>query len=409
MRAIRPSWFVLFWAVAYLTIFFDFQHQPVERLLGNTASIAILGVYLAVFLIVRLLERRGHDGVDYDNQYKRRNLPPLQIPQWLRVVSIFSVIVSVALLTLVCVIVVFSGASTIFGWQAAMESAFPEFGRVFLHLKQIAIPYLILKAEKVSPRLLIILAFYFVASAVYSFTMGERVFFLETALLILIPATLRGWIRVTPVKIAIAAAAFVAFFMLVENAKRFILTDTQEGDLVENFSLISDSLSERLLAYYADPTAKMQFVLAEGRFVTDSVWFKNSIGMYASRLGLDIQYPAGINLPYWSSGHGGPVLTNPGGFTALFVDFGPLFFVPIAAFLSLFVWVYRRTMHGSPPAAFAYVLCAIAALELPRVAYFYWARFWLPLLALLLALGLFKIMQQTMRVPGSVCVDLPDT
>jgi hypothetical protein len=393
IRAIRPSWAILFWGIAYTTVFYPFQYQPVELILSKGTAVLILAIFVVFFLIVSLIETRGLEALA--SRTFSESPGEWVLPQWLRALGAASTVISAGLLLLVCVIVFSSGAATLTGWRNAMESAFPEFGRIFLHLKQIAIPYLVLRSTRLRVMTVLVLFFYVTSSIIYSFTMGERVFFLETALLILVSAMLRGWLRVSLPKLGVAGFCFVAFFMIVENAKRLISTDTQSGNFFENFSLFSSSLIERLLAYYADPAAKMQFVLADGGYFSDFIWFKNSLGVYIGRFGANIDFPVGINVPYWSSGYGGPVLTNPGGFTALLTDFGPLFFVPIVFFLSIFIWAYRHTLVKSPPAAIVYLVCLIAALELPRVAYFYWARFWMPLLLMVISLLLFKLI-----IPG---------
>jgi len=223
---------------------------------------------------------------------------------------------------------------------------------------------------------------------IYSFTMGERIFFLETILLIFFSCVLRGWIKVSLTKLAIFLAVAVSFFMIVENAKQFILSETQSGNFFEDFSLISRALIERFLAYYGDPSAKLQFVLAEGGYFSDSLWLKESLGRYLSQIGFSVEFPSGVNGRYWASGYGGPILTNPGGFTSMLLDFGPLSWLPVVLLLIALFFGYQKMSSGSAGGAIAYMMLFLAAFEMPRVPYFYWSRFWLPLALLLAAWAL---------------------
>jgi hypothetical protein len=215
--------------------------------------------------------------------------------------------------------------------------------------------------------------------------MGERIFFLETVLLIFLSCLLRGWIRVSLTKLAVFLLAALSFFMIVENAKLLILSDTQTGDFFEDFSLISRALIERFLAYYGDPSAKLQFVLAEGAYFSDALWLKESVGRYLSQLGLAVDFPSGVNGRYWESGYGGPILTNPGGFTTMLLDFGPLAWLPVLLLLIALFLGYKQMSSRSAGGAIAYMMLFLAAVEMPRVPYFYWSRFWLPLALLLVA------------------------
>jgi hypothetical protein len=370
-------------------VFYPFKYQPVELVLGSLASLAILSVFVLFALAIALVEEGGVSHSRIGRGAESLSLPWIA-PGWMVVAGNMSMVVSLSVLVAICIIVIASDAGTILGWQQAVDSRFPTFGIALFHLKQVAIPYLILTARRFTLRQALIIAAYFVGATVYSFTMGERVFFLETVLLIFLASMMRGWIRVSFMRLAGLGLFLVLFFMVVENAKQLIFSDTQSGDFSSNFSLFSSALVERFFAYYGDPAGKMQFVLAETAYFSDFLWFKESVARYLAQVGLDVDVPAGINGPYWESGYGGPILTNPGGFTTLLVDFGPLFVLPLLLFVGSLLLFYKASLRRSVPGACIYLMLVLSAAEMPRVAYFYWARFWLPVLFILLCFCLLS-------------------
>jgi len=371
----RPSTWLFFWVLVTLLPLYPFTRLPFVNYQSANLSIWLPVLLLEVAICVRLCE---------STILKKQGAYPLPIRKRetyikIQYITYFSTIVSLSVITFsILVIFLFSDLS-ISSSQQALEERSPSFGKVLTHLRTIAIPGIIIlnnqtRLKWATPAIIL----FFIFSMIYSFFGGERLFFFETAFTYLIGRELAGTPIVTRRNILIFATAAVTFFTIVEAGKRYF---TAGYDTIDRVDLAADLnyFIERPLAYYADPTGKLHYAIEHTNGRTTFTWYSLIINSYADRVGLGISLPpGGINNPYWTSGYGYSGLTNPGGFTVLYLDFGagaiPMLIMMITVAITSLVLVRNK---GIISLALIHPLLIIALFEIPRVPYIYFPRFWL--------------------------------
>lgn len=374
----RPSTWVAFWALCSTAPLYTFQTLPFRGYESTNLAITFLLLLTSLAIVIRIAESTLLKGM------KQTGYPKIKLSKtWhykIKVITITSTVISIAtILGSLAFVFIYSDLS-ISSAQDTLNDKTPTFGKVFSHLRSIAIPGIVIlnthsRLRWASPTILI----FFILSALLSFLGGERLFFFETALTYLIAREIVGCPIVTLKNSALFVVISLLFFSVVESGKRYF----SRGYDVE-FNIVRDIgyFIERPIGYYADPISKLYFTIEKQTPQTTFIWYEFAINRYAERLGLEIDIPsAGTNDTYWQAGYGYTGLTNPGGFTILYKDFGAIsILLLLVSLLVSFILLHGIISRRITPLAIFYPLLMVALFEMPRVPYIYWPRCWLAII-----------------------------
>lgn len=399
----RPSTWLAFWALTALLPLYPFEKLPFTNYRSASLTLWTPVLLIAAAICLRLCESAA---------LKRRfaaKAPRLSKLTFYRIhhITTFSTVVSLSVITFSILSIFLFSDLSISSSQQALEEKSPSFGKVLAHLRTIAIPGIVLlnnqsRLKWATPTIVL----FFALSIIYSFFGGERLFFFETAFAFLVGRELVGKPLIRGRNILIFITTAILFFTLVEAGKRYFAVGYETMENID-FAADLDYFIERPLAYYADPTSKLHYVIEQTNRQSTFVWYDQIINSYTKRIGLETDLPKGeINATYWSSGYGYSGLTNPGGFTILYLDFG---FGSILILLSIIsistlslVFIRNKELMSL---TLLHPLLIIAMFEIPRVPYIYYPRFWLVALTLAF-LYIFIAMCQKAKTSKSVtCVE----
>lgn len=264
----------------------------------------------------------------------------------------------------------------------------PTFGIVFLHLKTaLLIAFIYIKGNYSEKKRKFFISYFIIMSIIYGFLMGERIFIMESILSVIVAMHIRDRSYITFKFIIFILLFFLSIFVGVEFIKIFF---HEELNLDINRSISLGYYLERILLYYLDPLHKLLYVIDNDLGFQNWEWFRASIGVYIERFGIDIPHGHSANYFFYADGYGGPVLTNTGGFTTLFIDFGYLSFIFVLIYFIFSAGVFRLAIKNEIFSLVFYPYLLLSLYEFPRVAYLYWPRFWLPVLIILSLILIIK-------------------
>lgn len=377
----RPSTWVFFWSLCFLSPTYPFSNLPFHNFsipsytFWFCITLGLFGILLRI--AENLLTQKTLNAQDL--KFNKLNRSKLKI------ITYATTLISLSAIIFSVVLILTQSDLSINSAQQALEDKSPSFGKVLAHLRTIAIPGILLLyhgRNSVLPKATI--ALFFILSAIYSFFGGERLFFFETAFSYLISREIVGNPLLKPKNAIIFATAAVLFFTTIEAGKRYFSRDYSTTDRIQLTEDIGYFL-ERPIAYYSDPIGKFHYAIEFQQPHSSFTWYENIVNQYARRIGLGIELSTtSINTRYWSNGYGYSGLTNAGGFTTLFLDFGWPFLLLTVLIILLSLQSLRSATRRKPLLfTMLHPLLCLALFEMPRIPYLYLPRFWLVGLTLL--------------------------
>lgn len=203
--------------------------------------------------------------------------------------------------------------------------------------------------------------------------MSERLAFLEFLIPCVVAACLTGDLRLSAKRIAAGIALFAALFVLTELTRQFYVQHAGKNAQQVGLLFVISWTFERLMAYYADTTNKLYFVLFKELSWT-SQYYLYTFTRILERLS-GSEFGVGSDFAGAMGGARYRDFTNPGGFTSTLTDFGILWMPFLLLYFSAFALLHGFCRKGGLFALGLYPVYFVAVLELPRFNYLFLTRF----------------------------------
>jgi hypothetical protein len=235
----------------------------------------------------------------------------------------------------------------------SLKEAFGQLGGVNiltqLHLCFLG-PYIGISVRRGSPWKLVVILLC-ISLIARSLLLSERMALMELAVPLVVILCLYRVVRVTWSHIALMLLAVPTFFIGAELMRSFYSKFVAAGGwgAIDPWFAIGWNL-DRLFIYYIDVINKFYYVLDENLSGTSDFWFRG-IGSIASNFGLTEDPTAReftvLELILDGTGVRTPEMTNFGGFTQLFSDFGWWGFLAYIGLVILFFATHANAVRGS--------------------------------------------------------------
>jgi hypothetical protein len=384
-----PFLFFLF----YRPLILDFKIFP-------EAELKITWVVLVIFLSIIITY------VFFKNQNLKINASSNNIVKQLFKITRVLLIIS----TLLLLFIVFSGALSFQGNFYSSKDKLGDFNgvRILIHLKNVLIPLslsrvissyllsyeglpnqLVFSLKRVSifwnfsfknyPTISWLIVISIFLSGFYSFYFGERMTFYETLVSVILPLNLYGIIRLSVKQIFFVSMAFVLSFMAFEFSRNFYIQYIERGQANIDWDFFVFAFQytlDKFFLYYMDCVNKFVFVIS------------NDLGGTGGQLKILIEPLASLGIvdtsyfqinQYLSSEYFTDMLTNYGAATVLYLDFGWLGILFIVIAFMILCFLFKACLRGVFEFVPYYNLLILSFLELPRIPYWYFSRFTIPL------------------------------
>lgn len=240
-------------------------------------------------------------------------------------------------------------------------------GRALIHLLPLGIAWHVYRERRVD-RLAMAAV---LLSLAYSLLYTERLYVLQVVAAVFLGAHYAGVFRLTMTRVVTLFSLALVVFVLSELSRSYVSSRLAEGE----FSLLDGIAysAKRFLVYYADPA------------------YKSAAYLYTLSSQIT-EVPAYFD---WET----PLLTNRGGLWYLMNKFNVVPSVLFSLFLMFVAGIiFRLAKSGSTICVVTTPIFFMMVFEFPRVNFYEYSRFWLPLVALALYVVFVAAAREIQRV-----------
>lgn len=232
------------------------------------------------------------------------------------------------------------------------------------------------KKNTLDKALLIIITFSLLIRAIFT---TERLALFEFLVPMFILLNYIGKIKINLKRIIICLLIVLVFLVTQQGYREYAYHNSTEEFNVSN--IVSDGF-ETLITYYADTTNKLYFEIKYNINITDSKdSFFYTINRIRYRLGLEEIKTENYGIEVLDAYNGRDVrMTNPGGYTEYYADFGMGAFLLYGLHLILLMYCYKKFLQNNIFYIGIYPYIYLSVIELPRYNYLYMTRFTIALM-----------------------------